>query len=85
MVYSLPDGKKICRFNARVEPIRDDPFPASIFAFELSPTAQNCPLVDRSKPLVVDTWAGQRAKGAAAINLLSRRLTAVALLRGPVA
>lgn len=37
VVYSLPDGKKICRFNARTEPIRDYPFPASIFAVELSP------------------------------------------------
>ena len=37
VVYSLPDGKKICRFNARTEPIRDYPFRASIFAVELSP------------------------------------------------
>lgn len=37
VVYSLPDGKKVCRLNARAEPIRDYPFSASVFAVELSP------------------------------------------------
>lgn len=37
VVSSLPDGKPICRFNARTERIRDYPSRASIFAFELSP------------------------------------------------
>lgn len=37
VVYLLPGGKKICRLNARAEPIRGFPFSASIFAVELSP------------------------------------------------
>ena len=37
VVYAVLDGKKICRFNARAEPIRDYPFTSAIFAVKLSP------------------------------------------------